>query len=271
MLDYQHPEAVRKFLERNSLLNFAPTYGFLRKIGDAFKKIPYENLTKLIRARTHDGSDLRLRLPEILYEDHLRFGTGGTCFSMTYFLQTILRSCGFETYPVMADRPLVPNTHCLSIVILNGQKFLVDPGFMIYHPVALTPVASRTNLGHATIMICDSGAEDEYIIATISNNKTNVRYFMRDKALTPDEFLGYWQDSFDWPTLRNISISVALNDGYVYARNNFLRVTRSGGKTQERLKKDVELTLGKTFNIDEGVIRDAMEMLSLRASAKQSS
>lgn len=265
MLTFSHPEVVKKFLRLNGLDKFAPTSVFLKKLALAFQKMPYENMTKLIRARTHN-SDLpaRLRLPEILYEEHLEFGTGGTCFSMTYFMQTILRSCDFSTYPIMADRPLAPDTHCASVVLLDGKHLLIDPGFMIDEPLELTKIPTRYELRHTTILIGAKNTdlpEDSYVLSTIMGNKSTIRYYLKDRPVPADEFLNFWLDSFNWPTLRNISITSKADNGYIYARNNFIRTTTREKKSQERIKNALELTLGKTFHIDARIIRSAFEAL----------
>ena len=247
-------------------------------------------MTKIIRSHSISKPEARLRLPELLYEEFLRYGTGGTCFSMTYFMQTILRSCKFNTYAVIADRPLAPNTHCLSIININGKKYILDPGFMIDKPLPLTKIPTKHLLRHNTIII---GAKDsipiperqmkyfeeyrtkrgldlfheissknEYIIAMHTQNRTDIRYLFKDQSVNAEKFLDFWLSSFNWPTLRNISITTATNNGYIYARNNFLRTSMKDGKKQERIKKDVELKLGKTFNIDWKIITTAFEILN---------
>jgi arylamine N-acetyltransferase len=286
VLTYFHPVAVKRFLKANNLENFSATLEFLEKFGAAFQKMPYENMTKLIRAHAFHEPAARLRLPEVLYDEHLRSCTGGTCFSMTYFMQTILRHCGFDAYPVIADRPLAPGTHCLSIIRLGGVKYILDPGFMIERPLALSAAPSMHVLRHNNIIVGARGAvpvpphqvkyfgdlmakfgieaasqDAQYAIATETLGKTNIRYFFRDSELTADDFLKFWLDSFDWPTLRNISITVATDDGYVYARNDFLRKTTREGKTQERIKSGIDAKLSRVFGIDRRVISDAFEVL----------
>jgi arylamine N-acetyltransferase len=291
MLTYLHPEAVKKFLRRNNLENSQVSLLFLTKLGEAFQKMPYENLTKLIRYNAMGDTEARIRLPELLYEEFLRFGTGGTCFSMTYFLQTILRSCGFETYPIMADRPLAQNTHCLSIIILEGKKYILDPGFMINQPLELTRLPTKHILRHNNIIIGAKGTiplpeeqskyfaglnerslpfeatndeRNHYTIATFLGQKLVVRYFLKDMPVAEDSFLEHWTSSFGWPTLSNVSITQVTDSGYHYARNDFLRTTTKDGRKQERLKNGLEFTLGKTFNIDMRIIRNAFEVLKAK-------
>jgi len=291
MLTFSHPEAVNKFLTDNSISQRLPSLELLETIGRNFQKIPYENITKIIRSHTINDIDSRIRLPELLYEDYKRYGTGGTCFSMTYFLQTILRSCGFKTYPVIADRPLAKNTHCLSIVELNAEKYILDPGFMIDSPLLLTKIPKANILRHNQIIIGAKGSIDiplnqlkyfedlalkskeilpyqetdldtnSYMIATKMHGRTDIRYYFEDTPLETDKLLKYWLDSFDWPGLRSISITQATDNGYLYARNNFLRKNTYEGKRQERIKEDIALTLRKTFNIDEQIIESAFDII----------
>jgi len=295
MLSFLHPDVVRRFFDVNSLHNVSISLESLRAIGRSFQGIPYENLTKMIRLFKSNSKLPDIRLPDVLLEEHLRLGTGGTCFSMTYFLQTILRQVGFDTYPIMADRPLAPNTHCASVVILDQKKYLIDPGFMIDDPILMTDIPTTYDLNHTTIIIGRKGTipipdhqlhyfealaqkrhhegrlpfEENltiptYTIATVTQNKPTIRYFFKDDSISADDFLDFWHDSFSWTSLHNLSITVATENGYIYSRNNFLRTTTSDGRKQERIKKGLDLALGKTFNIDRQIIREAFEVLDER-------
>lgn len=304
MLTYFHPEAVKRFLKTNNIeKESGPSLIFLEKLGKAFQKMPYENLTKLIRSHTIGDTESRIRLPELLFDEFLRYGTGGTCFSMTYFLQTILRSCGFDTYPVMADRPLAPNTHCASIVRIGSKKYLLDPGFMIDRQLELTRIPTRHDLRHNVIVIGEKGTvkipphqqrrfddynkkvgekivlpyksdfstphsearsitfSSHYMVATEMCGKVDIRYYMKDGHVDEEEFLGFWLDSFNWPTLKNISITQATDKGYIYARNNFIRTQTKEGRQQENIKRDLETIFGKTFGIDMHIITAAFEII----------
>lgn len=290
MLTFIHPKAVTRFLKTHNLRNFSPSLDFLKSLARLFQKMPYENLTKLIRYHSISDQQARLRLPELLFEEYLQFGTGGTCFSMTYFMQTILRSCGYKTYPVIADRPLSPNTHCLSVVIIDNKKYIVDPGFLIDEPIEIKAGKSRYELRHNTIILGQRSfikipekqmlhftgkikdnniilpyenepLNNEYTIATIMHNKLTIRYFFKDLALDAEQFLFFWQDSFNWPTLRNLSISTATDSGYTYSRNNFMRKNSAEGRKQIKIKKEIDITLGKEFNIAPDIIKHAFEIL----------
>ena len=289
MLTFLHPETVNRFLKENHLQDFSPGIDFLKRLTRLFQKIPYENMTKLIRSRQVSDPEIKIRLPELLYGEHLRYGTGGTCFSMTYFMQTILRSTGFSTYPIIADRPLASNTHCASIVVIDNEKFLIDPGFMIDEPISLTRETIIHELKHTTIILGEAASfqipaaqlqyfrelkekggsilpyeengKERYCLATYIGEKTTVRYFIKDIPLTTGQFLDFWLDSFNWPSLHNISLTVTTDNGCIYARNNFVRTTTKMEKRGERLKKDIDLTLGKLFNIDLGIIRAAFDTL----------
>ena len=82
---------VRSFLNHFHLQKKAPDLSFLTELTRAFCKIPYENATKLLKGRSGAEGAKRLRLPEEVLEDYLRFGAGGPCFSLTFFLFLVAR------------------------------------------------------------------------------------------------------------------------------------------------------------------------------------
>ncbi|HLW67186.1 MAG TPA: hypothetical protein VKS79_17870 [Gemmataceae bacterium] len=101
----------------------------LERVGHAFARLPYENLTKIIRqAETGNTAEAR-RIPSEVLADHLQFGAGGTCFSLTATLLYLVRALGFEAQPILADRPYGTNTHCALLVWIVGEPHLLDQAF----------------------------------------------------------------------------------------------------------------------------------------------
>lgn len=111
----------------------------VRDVARAFARIPYENLTKILavaRAGGAAGAPPR-RGPATVLAEHVAFGAGGTCFSLTALLLDLLRAAGHEAVPVLADRRYGPDTHCAVLVTLDGDPHLLDPGYLITDPVPL--------------------------------------------------------------------------------------------------------------------------------------
>ncbi|MEA1996979.1 MAG: hypothetical protein U9N45_05045, partial [Gemmatimonadota bacterium] len=79
-------------------------YSSLRELYLAFTHIPYENLSKIIRS--HHGSDNsspEFRTPDQVLEGYLSDRLGGTCFSLTQCLFSLLCWCGFNCWRVLGD------------------------------------------------------------------------------------------------------------------------------------------------------------------------
>lgn len=135
-----HEDSVDAFFDFNRLSRSRATLDFLSELLQHFARIPYENISKIINLHESLDWDLpKLRLPETVISQHIDFRLGGTCFSLTFYLQTILAHSGFTCYPVMADMRAGKNIHCCLIVILDSVKYLVDPGYLLTRPMALNP------------------------------------------------------------------------------------------------------------------------------------
>jgi len=256
MLTYNHPEAVSRFLKG---VDFSPDIDGLARLTTAFLRFPYENFSKIIRYNTVKDEVSRLRLPDTIVRENEESGLGGTCFSLTYFFETVLKETGFECYSVMVDRSYGKNTHCAMIVTLDGQKYLVDPGFCLSRPIPLTDKETEYNLPHNTYIVQSAPppipsplrGEREgggYTISTKQLGRTKPRYFLKDSPVSSADFLKHWQESFSWPMMRQICVTKLGEDGYTYLRNDFLRNVTSDGKKQERIKnlfgKNVESRFG---------------------------
>ena len=90
--------------------------------------IPFENLAIQL-------GELPLRLDlEVLQEKLVVRRRGGYCFEQNHLFQAVLRSLGFaveafEARVRMGSPTLLPRTHMLLSVALEGRAWLVDVGF----------------------------------------------------------------------------------------------------------------------------------------------
>mgnify|MGYP001969691144 CR=1 FL=1 len=73
--------ALRSFCEHFRLETEAREEALVEKVAIAFASLPYENLTKILKHDREEG--VARRGPEEVISDHLRVGSGGTCFSLT--------------------------------------------------------------------------------------------------------------------------------------------------------------------------------------------
>ena len=228
----------------------------------AFLRFPYENLTKIIRIHEEPDPDKRLRLPEVVLGDHVDLGAGGTCFSLTYFFKHVLERCGFTCWPVLCDRSYGPDTHCALIAEVDGKRYLVDPGYLMEHPLEMPArgaASMTTPVGE--VSLARLGATSQYLLHTHQGGKSAIRYRLRDAAVGPEEFRKRWIDSFSWAQMRHLCVTKLCGDGRVYVRDAHLRHSTLRRRSQEKLKTDYGGTVEKTFGIHRRVVDRARSCL----------
>ncbi|SVE50279.1 uncharacterized protein METZ01_LOCUS503133, partial [marine metagenome] len=131
----QDSAALGDFARHFRLQREAPQTLLVENVAAAFASLPYENLTKILK---HDREgEVARRGPQEVISDHIRLGSGGTCFSLTAALLHVLRGLGLRAEPILADRHYGENTHCALLVWLNDQPHLLDPGYLVLKPLPL--------------------------------------------------------------------------------------------------------------------------------------
>ncbi|MBI4411816.1 MAG: arylamine N-acetyltransferase [Deltaproteobacteria bacterium] len=251
---------AERFLKHFCLQKKAPALPFLSELTRVFCKIPYENATKLLKVRSGAEGAKRLRLPEEVLEDYLRFGAGGTCFSLTFFFHTILKNLGFESYPVMGDRSYGMNTHCALIVDFVGEKFLVDPGFLVDQPIALDPLQDTVlRTAFNTIIVSPSPSDQNYHFYTIHQNNKKWRYRLKIKPVDWEEFYRHWTDSFSWSGLNSVVITAVMGGRQIYFRDNHLRIVAPDQVLRQTVKNPSELET--IFGIHAPLLCQALESI----------
>jgi arylamine N-acetyltransferase len=120
---FLHTAGVAAFHGHFGIRAKRPDVHTLREILHHFSNFPYENLSKIIKHSEEADLLRKLRLPMEVMDGYLRNRLGGTCFSLTFFLETILIHGGYRCAPVMADMKWSPNSHCALIVMMEDGKY----------------------------------------------------------------------------------------------------------------------------------------------------
>ncbi|HOW51462.1 MAG TPA: arylamine N-acetyltransferase [bacterium] len=197
----------------------------------AFARMPYENLTKIVKRDAVIGPSSAKRLPDEVISDHLAYGTGGTCFSLTAALVAVLSRHGIEAWPLLADRRYGPDTHCGALVMIGGRPHLVDPGYLIHRPVPFpqgTPVTADNRFNTVELVPVDGGRKVELYTKSGNDRKYRLTYKM-----TPVDGLTFgvaWESSFAWEMMAYPVLTRVTAAAHHYLQGGELRV-RAGGKT----------------------------------------
>jgi arylamine N-acetyltransferase len=263
LLDLEHySRSSRQFHRFFSIFPQNPGLEYLSEILFHFSRLPYENISKIIKRHRYFERFDKIRLPDEVMDDHAQHGLGGTCFSLTYFLQTILHHRGFPSYPVMVDMRWGENVHCALIVLFDESKYLVDPGYLLNRPMELTSTKPRIfhNDNSGVEMVFQS--EDQfYHIYTFNRQQTKWRYRFKDRPVSQDEFLHYWLDSFGWNSMHGLCLTKVEKGRMVYIHKNYMRQTTSDGKQNFNIRQNYHETIRDIFRIDPALVDEAKSAL----------
>ena len=261
----EHTAGVKEFLRFFQLAPGKANVALLQAILSSCAQIPYENISKIITySRCGDVANPRLRLPQTVISDHIQHHLGGTCFSLTFFLQTILSHCGFSCYPVMADMKVGKNVHCALIVWMDSVKYLVDLGYLLTRPMALNPVKPEHFRNEfSRVHIRPTDCPQSYDVLTSDKRQTRWRYQLHDRPVPADEFLQYWLASFRRNSMHGICLTKVLPDGLLFVNREFMRATTFDSKQNYKIRRNYHAAIFEHFGIGKELVEQAQAALAL--------
>lgn len=261
---FLHTAAVKAFYGHFSFFPGPPGLDGLGEILSHFSKFPYENLSKTIRH--HEAAELekKLRFPIEVMDGYARHRFGGTCFSLTFFLQTLLAHAGYRCYPVMADMKWAPNSHCAMIVLLDGRRYLVDPGYLLNRPMEMTLEKPRVHDSEFTgVELVRFGFGDSAVCEVRTFNRTEIksRYRFRDIPCPDAEFLRHWTDSFGWNSMHGLCLTRAEKGRMVYIHKHYMRESTFEGKRSFKIRNNYHESIRRAFGIEAEMTERALAAL----------
>lgn len=251
----QYSDAGRHFAEIFRIKPAELSVQHLATILNHFLNLPYENLSKILKLNRHWESG-HLRFPGEVVADYERFKLGGTCFSLTFALRSILDFFGYATYIVMADMPAGANTHCALVWKNLGKAYLLDPGYLLARPLDIfSPV-----VGGAVSLVYEP-TTDKYVLWTTSNKKLKRRYSFADVPTGMDDFQNYWEQSFHWMTMHGICLAKRDENGFTYLHNHYLKRSGRDLDYKGNFSEDIAIIARKYFEISPEIVRQAEQAL----------
>lgn len=262
-------EALQLFTSRYGIARTeasgsGPAGGLLEAVVREFSRLPYENISKIIKSAHHDAPLDSFRLPLEVVTDHVEKGFGGTCFSLTFLLERMLRSLGFDCHKVMAHMHMGENVHCLVVVNLAGRRLMIDPGYALYAVIEL-PERGLTSVRcpHAVVEISIDDA-GYYNLHTVDASGRRWRYRFLDVPAGDDAFEEHWKRSFDMPTLRNVCLGRITENGHLYLRKNYFKFASLYDIRKRKLKTGIDRVIEEEFGIDRKWVDMAWDVLAAR-------
>jgi arylamine N-acetyltransferase len=224
-------------------------------------KIPFENLSKAVSVHMMKEAEEALMLnPEELLLKHQKDGTGGTCFSLTWFLLNHLQKKGYSLYPVLCDRPYGKNTHCCAVLLYGREKFLLDPGYLAFRPILLDPNNKTSAETIYNTIEVEPSTNGTFTLSTIYNGETKKRFTIKDTPVSDTEYFRCWQATFLWESLTYPVITLLTEEAHLYFQKEYLYVRKKSGSERIHVPKDKQPeSFAKLFGINANVTKQALE------------
>ncbi len=232
----------------------------LRDVVAAFAILPYENITKIIKRAECGTPEKSRRYPEEVISDHISWGTGGTCFSLTSALRHLVRSIGFEAEYILADRRYGQDTHCALLLWVNGVPHLLDPGFLIVDPLWLSGRAElEIETGFNRIVLTPEERGNRISLSTVRQNLRAYRLTYKTSPVNDGEFFKAWDASFDWDMMKYPLLTRMAASGQVYLRGSRLQISNADSVERREIKReDLIAQISMEFRIHPAVVARAI-------------
>ena len=258
------PAVVRRFCQRYGIDAHAPRMTVIERVAQAFSSLPYENLTKIIKSDGVVGPRSAMRLPDEVLADHLRWGTGGTCFSLTAAVIAVYNALGIEAYPLLADRHYGIDTHCGLVVMHERRMLLVDPGYLLFIPTPFpTTAAVSVALGYTTIELRPLQGGQRIELATIVKGSRKVRLTYKRTIVDAETFVRAWIDSFTWEMMTYPVLTRCAAGEHLYLQGGALSVRTAEKTIRSRLGVKEQLDfIRNTMGISRDIIAQAWGVIT---------
>jgi arylamine N-acetyltransferase len=252
-----------RFCARHGIDSSADKNILIGAVAEAFARIPFENLTKIIKADSVISASSAMRYPDEVLGDWLRFGAGGTCFALTAATIAVYDALGIETHPILADRHYGPDTHS-GLLIADAQGLLLlDPGYLVFAPTPLPlsgPVELRTGFNTIELVPANAGTRVELYTRVRGNRKLRLTFKVRPvDAVT---FARAWQDSFGFEMMSYPVMTRRVAGEHHYFQGDTLAV-RDAARTRRTRCTDLEIFdyLTRSAGIDRSIVGRVLEIV----------
>ena len=238
----------------------------LDRVVTAFAGIPYENLTKIIK-RAETGSDEKARrYPDEVIHDHIDWGAGGTCFSLTAALAQLVHELGWEAEYILADRSYGSNTHCALLIRIDGVWHLLDPGFLIVNPIQLEAEGEQEiHTAFNRLILKPEKNRDRVSLSSMRKGVKTYRLTYKASPVDESEFFKAWDASFGWDMMKYPLLTRTSDSKQIYLNGTRLQISDRDSVEQREIRADALITgIAAEFRIHPFLVERAVALLKQR-------
>lgn len=130
---------THKVLKRLGISKDAPaTLHTLEKLIHQYTRVvPWESASRIVRRDQNKKLSKCPVFGKKFWDSALAYGTGGTCYESNYAFYTLLIRMGYEGYLTVNNMGDNVGCHTAIVILLDGEKYLVDVGLPIFVPLPL--------------------------------------------------------------------------------------------------------------------------------------
>jgi arylamine N-acetyltransferase len=256
-------KALADFMAHYGLRADSSAQELLGGVVKAFAGLPYENITKIIKRAVSGNPERSRRYPEEVIRDHIKWGTGGTCFSLTCALSHLLGNLGWKTEYILADRHYGQDTHCALLIWVEGVPHLLDPGYLMVNPIPLPSAKERQiETGFNSIILAQERDPGRISLFTDRGGTKTHRLTYKISAVEIGDFLKAWDASFGWDMMRYPLLTRTASSGQVYVRGSRIQITGSNAVERQEIRAgDLVSRISLEFRIHPAVVARAVSIL----------
>jgi arylamine N-acetyltransferase len=261
------PEAdaplLKEFLQAHGIAAAQPPLELLAAAAQAFARLPFENLTKIIKQAEAGRVEEARRFPHEVLADHRTLGAGGTCFALTATLLYLVRALGWQAEPILADRRYGADTHSALLVWIDGKMHLLDPGYLIVRPLALPTqgeIRVATSFNELLLIAKETGAKVE--LYTLEKGQRTYRLTYKARPVDAGEFLRAWDVSFEADMMRYPVLSRVESNQQIYLQKQHLLIRGAEASRRIEVPPDQLVTeIARQFKLAPPLVARALGVL----------
>jgi arylamine N-acetyltransferase len=253
-----------QFLSHHGIAADLPPRQLLNRVAQAFSRLPYENLSKVVRHAETTLVDQVRRTPAEVLHDFEHHGAGGTCFSLTWTLMQLLRGLGFDAQLLLADRRYGIDTHSALLVLLDGMPHLLDPGYLLTNPIPITGnQAIVIPTGFQEVHLLPAPLEGRLELYTLYQQKLTYRLTYKTSPVDTATFLLAWDASFTFDMMNYPVLSRMEGDRQLYLQKNRLMIRgREGTENHELTTEILPHAMQHYFGVAPSLIQQALPLFT---------
>jgi arylamine N-acetyltransferase len=261
-------ELTRDILVHLGVAADTPTLRLLDELIVAYtQRVPWESASRIAkRACTPETADCP-RWPEEFWRDHLRNGTGGTCFESNYAFFSFLCALGYNGYLTINDMHDDIGCHTAIVVLLDGEKWLTDVGMPLYLPVPFGPdrEGKRETPFHTYIV----RPEGEGVYTVLRDRHPAPYCFtLHDRPIPDDAYRAATNADYE-PTgnFNDRVIVTKVIEGEIWRFNGvnppLMESFVGGGRKVHPVGNDVAAAVADRFALDRATVQASLDAVGL--------